>query len=231
MKSFDMNSRSRRDFIKAAGSIASGLIWCPPAFAEQRSITIKDVRIAKGIAIEADDGTIGKFPGGLALNPKTLEAHLPKIRELLVGKNALDVTLAGETLWDTIYPGKAKLFGEGQDPLTGELILNKPRRDRHTATGRVFIAFSTVDIALWDLRGRILGKPASQIIGPAHRERVPVYWRPGEVGTAPSEARPKAREAFERGYRSQKWYFSKGAKDGAPGFKENVELVRELREE
>ncbi len=118
---------------------------------------------------------------------KTLEGHLPKIRELLVGKNALDLTLAGETLWDAIYPGKAKLFGEGQDPLTGELILNKPRRDRHTATGRVFIAFSTVDIALWDLRGRILKKPAYQIMGPANRECVPVYWRPGEVGTAPSK--------------------------------------------
>ena len=123
------------------------------------------------------------------------------------------------------------MFGEGHDPLTGELILNKPRSGRQTATGRVFIALSTVDIALWDLQGRILKKPAYQIIGPANRERVPVYWRPGQVGIAPAEARRLARQAFERGYRSQKWYFSKGAKDGEQGFKENVELVRVLREE
>ena len=167
MNSFDMNSIRRRDFIKATGITAGGLIWRSPAFAEQRRITIKDVRMKKGIAVEADDGTIGKFAGSSEQDLKVLERHLPRIRELLVGKNALDVTLAGETLWEAIYPGRAKLFGEGRDPLTGELILNKPRSGRQTATGRVFIAFSTVDIALWDLRAQILKKPAYQIIGPA----------------------------------------------------------------
>ncbi len=35
--------------------------------------------------------------------------------------------LAGDTLWEVIYPGKARLFGKGRDPLTGEVIVNKPR--------------------------------------------------------------------------------------------------------
>jgi L-alanine-DL-glutamate epimerase-like enolase superfamily enzyme len=95
----------------------------------------------------------------------------------------------------------------------------------------VFIAFSTVDVALWDLRAKLLGKPAYQILGPGRRAQVPVYWRPGEVGIDPGKAARKAREAFDQGYRHQKWYFSKGAADGTPGFKENVELVRVLREE
>ncbi len=190
------------------------------------------MRIAKGVAIEADDGTIGTFAGSPLQDLKTLgTASARKSGNCWSGRTPLDFTLAGETLWEAIYPGKARLFGEGRDPLTGELILNKPRRSRHTATGRVFIAFSTVDIALWDLRAKLLKKPAYQIIGPGRRDRVPVYWRPGEVGIAPVEAARKAREAFDRGYRTQKWYFSKGAADGEQGFKENVELVRVLREE
>jgi L-alanine-DL-glutamate epimerase-like enolase superfamily enzyme len=222
---------NRRNFIKTTGIIGGGLMWQSRALAEQPPVTIKDVRIAKGVAIEADDGTVGTFAGSASQDLKTLQQHLLKIRELLVGKNAFDFTLAGDTLWDTIYPGKTRLFGEGRDPLTGELILNKPRRSRHTETGKVFIAFSTLDIALWDLRARLRKKPAYQIIGPSSRDQVPVYWRPGEVGIAPAEARRQAREAFKRGYHSQKWYFSKGATDGEQGFKENVELVRVLREE
>ena len=221
----------RREFLGAAGLFAGGLILRSTAFADERRVPIKDVRIAKGVEIEAEDGTVGSFAGSPTQDLKALEGHLPKIRELLVGKNALDFSLGGETLWDAIYPGKARLFGEGRDALTGELILNKPRAARHTATGRVFVAFSTVDIALWDLRGRLLKKPAYEIMGSANRARVPVYWRPGEVGIAPAAARRLARQAFERGYRCQKWYFSKGAKDGDGGFKENVELARALREE
>ena len=159
-----------------------------------------------------------------------MERHLSTIRQLLVGQDPLDLQWGGGRLWEAIYPGKAALFGEGRDALTGELIRNQSRQDRHTPTGRVFIAFSTVDVALWDLRGKLQQKPAYQIIGPARRQRVPVYWRPGEVGIAPAQAAQQAQAAFARGYRIQKWYFSKGARDGESGFKENVELVRLVRE-
>lgn len=221
---------SRREFIKTTAIFAGGVIAQSTSFAASPPVMIKDVRITYGVAIEADDGTIGGFAGSPLHDLKALERHLPKIRELLIARDPLDFTLAGETLWEAIYPGQARLFGEGRDPLTGESILNKPRGDRHTKTGRVFIAFSTLDIALWDLRAKLLKKPAWQIIGPAQRHSVPVYWRPGEVGTASSEVARKARAAFDRGYHTQKWYFSKGAADGETGFKANVELVRSLRE-
>ncbi len=232
------NTINRRGFIKTGAVLAGGLIWHAKSFAAPVPVIIKDIRLAKGIAIEADDGTIGTFAGSGNQNLKVLQGHLPKIRELFIGKKALDFTLGGESLWEAIYPGKARLFGEGRDPLTGEVILDKPRRRadtgailRHTPTGVEFINFSTVDIALWDLRAKLMKKPAYQIIGSGQRDRVPVYWRPGEVGIAPAEAGRKARAAFDRGYRCQKWYFSKGAPDGESGFKENVDLVRVLREE
>lgn len=220
----------RRSFLVNAGFIAGGLLWPARATAEVAPALIKDIRIGQGVAIEAEGGVIGSFAGSPLQNLSVLKQQLPRLRAALVGKNALDLRLGGETLWELLYPGKARTFGEGRDALTGDMIRNKPRADRHTPTGRIFIAFSTVDIALWDLRARLLRKPAYQVIGSSPRARVPVYWRPGEVGIAPAKAAQKARAAFGRGYRLQKWYFSKGAADGEAGFKENVELVRVLRE-
>ena len=86
MNWLDMKSIRRRDFIKATGITAGGLIWRSPAFAEQRRITIKDVRMEKGIAVESDDGTIGKFAGSPEQDLKVLERHLPRIRNSWSGK-------------------------------------------------------------------------------------------------------------------------------------------------
>ena len=193
--------------------------------------TIQDVRIDRGVTIEADNGTVGSFAGSKAQDLATLKRHLPKIREMLVGQDPFDMRLNGELLWEAIYPGRARLYGQGRDPLTGDSIANKPRGGRHLQSGRVFMGFSTVDIALWDLRGKLRNQPAYRIMGPANRDKVRVYWRPGEANKGLAEARRRAREAFDQGYHYQKWYFTKSAKDGAAGLKENIELVRVLREE
>jgi L-alanine-DL-glutamate epimerase-like enolase superfamily enzyme len=173
----------------------------------------------------------GRFAGSPSQDLGSLKPHLSRIREYLIGRDPFDPSLGGEALWELIYPGRARLYAEGRDPLTGESIANKSRGGRHTRTGRLFMAFSTVDIALWDLRARLRDLPAYKIIGAADRVQVPVYWRPGEANKGLPDARRRAREAFDRGYTYQKWYFTKGAKDGAAGLKENIELVRVLREE
>ena len=154
-----MSILDRRRFLKTAGIIAAGVVSLHRETdgqeAEKQPVTIKNLMIAQGVTIEADDGTEGNFKGSGSQDLKTLQEHLTKIRELLLGKDPFDPTLEGELLWETIYPGKAKLFAQGRDPLMGEIIVNKPREGRHTKTGRVFMAFSTVDIALWDLRGKL----------------------------------------------------------------------------
>jgi L-alanine-DL-glutamate epimerase-like enolase superfamily enzyme len=225
----------RRRFLKGVGRTTAGLAFLnglsSSQAADRPSAKILDVQVSDGVTIVADDGTRGSFKGSGAQDLNTLKSHLRRIRELLIGKDPLDRTLDGQTLWDAIYPGRAKLYAEGRDPLTGQLIANKPREGRYAKTGRVFMAFSTVDIALWDLRGRLLNQPAYRIMGTAHRSTVPVYWRPGEANKGLDDARRRARAAYDRGFLHQKWYFTKAAKDGDPGFKENVELVRVLREE
>ena len=225
----------RRDFLRTAVGAAGGAVvlgGCRQgAVREGPRVQIREVEISKGVSIVADDGTRGAFRGSKAQDLGFLERHLDRIRELLVGKDPLDHSLSGELLWEAIHPGRARLYAEGRDPVTGEVIRNKPRSRRHSPTGRMFMAFSTVDIALWDLRGKLLGKPAYRVMGSADRRRVRVYWRPGEAKKGLDDARRRARDAFDRGYRHQKWYFTKSKKDGEAGFKQNVELVRVLREE
>jgi L-alanine-DL-glutamate epimerase-like enolase superfamily enzyme len=230
-----MSVLDRRQFLKTAGIITAGVVSHRSDTKGQETskqpVTIKDLRINQGVTIEANDGTRGSFKGSGAQDIKTLQKHLAKIRQLFVGKNPFDPALQGELLWETIYPGKAKLFAQSRDPLTGEIILNKARTGRYTKTGRVFMAFSTVDIALWDLRGKLLKQPSYRIIGKANRRKIPVYWRPGEADKGLDDARRRARQAYDKGYHYQKWYFTKSAKDGERGLKENIELVRILREE
>jgi L-alanine-DL-glutamate epimerase-like enolase superfamily enzyme len=226
---------NRRGFLKTAGGGTVGAAFLSSLSGAQvpdrPASKIADVQISDGVTIAAGDGTKGGFPGSRAQDLETLKLHGPRIRELLIGRDPFDRTLSGEMLWEAIYPGKARLYAEGRDPLTGEVIAGKPRGERHTMTGRVFMAFSTLDIALWDLRGKLVNKPAYQIMGSANRPQVPVYWRPGEADKGLDDACRRAREAYDRGYHYQKWYFTKAAKDGASGMKENIELVRVLREE
>jgi L-rhamnonate dehydratase len=226
---------NRRNFLR---SLSLGLAWnyLPQSIAfdpktDLGTFTIKNIRFENGIVIEASDGIIGHFKGSESQDIQKLKTFIPIIKELFVGKDPFDRNLEGEMIWEAIYPGKARLYEKGIDPLTGLNIANKPRGSRHTSTGQIFMAFSTVDIALWDLRAKLRGQPAYRIIGNANRDTIPVYWRPGEVTYGIMEACQRAREAFDSGYNYQKWYFTKSAKDGKEGFKENVELVRLLREE
>jgi L-alanine-DL-glutamate epimerase-like enolase superfamily enzyme len=231
------NLLGRRQFLHGAAVASAALAGIRSSSAlagaaDSRPIRINGVRIAKGVEVETSDGTIGHFAGSPGQDLKTLATHLALIRKSLVDKDPFDLALAGDMLWEAAYPAKASLYAQGIDPLTGEKILNRRRAERQTPTGRVFMAFSTVDIALWDLRARLRRQPAYRVIGGATaRDRVAVYWRPGEANKGLDDARRRAREAFDHGYRHQKWYFTKAAKDGQAGFKDNVELARVLREE
>ena len=229
---------SRRAFAAHTSRIALGVIgagWARRA----RSAGLPPVRIeqvlvgepGEGVTLVANDGTRGGFAGSNSQNLDALAPHLDVLRKLLVGRDPFDPDLEGALLWETIYPGCAQRYSVGRDPLTDAVILNKPRGGRHSETGRVFMAFSTFDNALWDLRARLRGMPAYRIIGDAQRTEVPVYWRPGEADQGLDDARRRARDAYDRGYRHQKWYFTKSAQDGEAGLKENIELVRVLREE
>ena len=65
----------------------------------------------------------------------------------------------------------------GDDPLNRDAIWHKAynlMRD-HGQKGMPLQALSGVDIALWDIAGKVAGMPIHQLIGGAHRASVPVY--------------------------------------------------------
>ncbi|MCY3796176.1 MAG: mandelate racemase/muconate lactonizing enzyme family protein [Chloroflexi bacterium] len=65
----------------------------------------------------------------------------------------------------------------GEDPLHVEAIWNKMhlRSLDYARRGVLVAAISAIDIALWDLRGKLLGQPVSTLLGGRRRERVKVY--------------------------------------------------------
>ena len=69
---------------------------------------------------------------------------------------------------------------EGDDPRLIEMIWNKIFRSftymgsRGAATNMI----SAIDIALWDIRGKVLGLPISELFGGPVREGIPIYCHP-----------------------------------------------------
>lgn len=65
----------------------------------------------------------------------------------------------------------------GEDPLQVEAIWSKMhlRALDYARRGVLVAAISAIDIALWDLRGKLLGQPVSVLLGGRRREQVRVY--------------------------------------------------------
>ncbi|GAA2069563.1 mandelate racemase/muconate lactonizing enzyme family protein [Streptomyces albiaxialis] len=66
----------------------------------------------------------------------------------------------------------------GQDPARVRPLWHRMRdlmRERGHLTGHQADAMAAVDIALWDLHGKLTGLSVAELLGGAHRDRVPAY--------------------------------------------------------
>lgn len=108
------------------------------------------------IRITASNGMCGigetdAPPIAIAALLSTPSAHIwsQSIRDLLLGENPLEV----ERLWDKVYEGTIY----------------------HGRRGLGIMLLSAIDIALHDLRGKILGQPVFRLLGGAARMRITPY--------------------------------------------------------
>jgi L-alanine-DL-glutamate epimerase-like enolase superfamily enzyme len=89
--------------------------------------------------------------------------HARGLKEVLVGRDPSDV----EALWDLMYDATS-YYG---------------RR------GVVIHAISAIDIALWDIRGKALGRPAAELLGETKRDRIKAYGTIYPLGETPDAVR------------------------------------------
>jgi L-rhamnonate dehydratase len=101
--------------------------------------------------------------------------HAMGLKAILVGKDPSDV----EALWDEMYDATS-YYG---------------RR------GAVIHAISAVDIALWDLRGKVRNKPLSEILGKKQRDRILAYGTVYPLGETPDEVRRTIDRGLKLGLR------------------------------
>ena len=108
-------------------------------------------RTAHLVEVETDEGVSGWGecfgPGNVAIANKAIVEQV--IQPMLLGEDPM----AREVLWHRVY----------------NLL-----RD-HGQKGMPMQALSGVDIALWDLFGKIVGQPIHRLLGGAFRDRVSVY--------------------------------------------------------
>ena len=118
----------------------------------------------------------------------------------------------------------------GMDPMDRDVIWHKVynlMRD-HGQKGMPLQALSGVDIALWDIAGKVAGLPIHALLGGAHRRDVPVYGygmmlRPEPATELVARFREEAAAIKEMGFAATKMKVGLGPKD-------DIRLAEAVRE-
>ena len=150
-------------------------------------------RTAHLVEVETDEGITGWGecfgPGNIALANKAIVERV--IAPMLIGANPMDRDVA----WHKVY----------------NLL-----RD-HGQKGMPMQALSGVDIALWDIAGKVAGLPIHTLIGGLHRVDVPVYGygmmlKPEPVGELARRFKDEAGAIKDAGFVATKMKVGHGVK-------------------
>ncbi len=150
------------------------------------------------VKITTGEGLIG---WGESHAPAAPRVHRTVVSDLLapilIGRDARNV----EALWEKMYSSQ---------------------RLRGYATGFYTEAIAGIDLALWDLLGKSVGRPLYRLLGGKFRDSVPTYT--GIGGSTLDALRRNARETIERGFPAVKMGLAKGPGTG------NIDRVRAVSE-
>ena len=142
--------------------------------------------------VTGEDGTWGfgiSVHAGAAVKVIINDIFAP----LVVGENCM----ATEKLWDVMVRASTA----------------------YGAMGLASYALSAVDCALWDLKGKLLGRPVYELLGGPQKDKIFCY------ATGFDQA-----WYMELGFKATKIFTPYGPEDGLEGLKKNEELVAETRE-
>ncbi|WP_316980442.1 enolase C-terminal domain-like protein [Shumkonia mesophila] len=130
------------------------------------------------IKVETDEGIVGYGECSLPGKPNGVAGAVRDLEPLLVGADPTDT----EWCWQRVYRHS---YWRGGPILTS--------------------ALSGVDVALWDIRGKVAGLPVYKLLGGAVRTRVRLYANLG-LSEDPNVFRSRVREAKALGYKTVKIY-------------------------
>jgi L-alanine-DL-glutamate epimerase-like enolase superfamily enzyme len=119
----------------------------------------------------------------------------------------------------------------GEDPLRREELWDKMYRATipFGRKGAAVEAISAIDIALWDIAGKEVDKPAYELLGGPVKDEIPCY----ASNLHPIDHEKLAEEAIdyvERGFDAVKLRFKYGPEAGRRGMKENEAIVETVRD-
>lgn len=111
----------------------------------------------------------------------------------------------GHRVWPATRTALEKMVAPlciGRDPAQIHVLMNDLMRSLHGAgrSGPVIYALSAIDIALWDIAGKLAGAPLYRLLGGDARADLPAYASLLRYGKA-AALEPRIAEALARGYR------------------------------
>ncbi len=185
----------RRQFLKAAAGGAASLLLpetlqvvkaMPSAASHLGKVKITGVKTASVnikypahlVKLETDSGLFGI---GEAFNRDGILDHLKHLEPIVVGQDPLGV----DVLYNRMVEAK---MGHG------------------SWTGTLSSAISGIEMALWDLAGKILNAPVYTLLGGAYRDKVLIYHDTGSPQTPdPGPWVDEARKSVEYGFQATKF--------------------------
>ena len=96
--------------------------------------------------------------------------------------------------------------------------------------GITAMALSALDLALWDLKGKEVGKPVHRLLGGPAIDVVPAYASHLHPTEKVQELQEEALSYLEEGYRAMKMRLCCGPADGPSGLERNEALIRAVRD-
>jgi len=119
----------------------------------------------------------------------------------------------------------------GKDPLAVERIWDQMYRTQvHGRKCDTMIAISAVDIALWDIIGKLRDEPVYRLLGGPVKDKIRAYASCLGWSLKPELVAKRAQMYVDQGYTAMKWFFRHGASDGVKGEEENLLLAKTLRD-
>jgi D-arabinonate dehydratase len=159
-----------------------------------RALAFLQVSTDEGITGIVPAGDLQAGPNGVALNKVLIEDLL---KPYVIGEDPLNT----ERIWDKMYWGSV----------------------RYGRRGAALSAIGAIDIAIWDLKGKILNQPVHKLLG-GHRDTVPAYGSSVNLNYTREELVKQYSDFVESGFKMVKMKI--GGRDPNDDL-ERIKLVRE----